>query len=142
MDSSLKMQSIFHFAFNVTHLETACHFYSEVLGCEAGRRAETWVDYNFFGHQISLHLGEPLTASATGLVDNVKVPMPHFGAILSLPDWQLLAERLQRKHVEFIIEPCLRFAGEAGEQHTMFFLDPFGNPIELKGFADLNKVFD
>ena len=136
------MQSIFHLAFNVTDLDIASDFYSQVLGCQAGRRAETWLDYNFFGHQISLHLGEPLTARATGLVDNIKVPMPHFGAILTLQDWQALAERLQAKGVEFIIAPCLRFAGEPGEQHTMFFLDPFGNPIEFKAFADLDKVFD
>ncbi|EPJ47383.1 MAG: putative dioxygenase of extradiol dioxygenase family [Osedax symbiont Rs1] len=136
------MHSIFHLAFNVTNLQQACDFYTNVLGCKQGRRAETWVDYNFFGHQLSLHIGAPFVAKSTGLVDGIKVPMPHFGAVLALPDWLILADQLRSKELNFVIEPCQRFAGQAGEQHTMFFLDPFGNPIELKGFSDLNKVFD
>ena len=136
------MQSIFHFAFNVTDLDKACDFYTDVLNCQQGRRGDTWVDYNFFGHQLSLHLGETFAVKNTGLVDGVAVPMPHFGAILPLEDWRVLAAKLQSQQLDFVIAPTLRFAGEAGEQHTMFFTDPFGNPIELKGFADLNKVFN
>jgi len=136
------MQPIFHFAFNVTDLDRACDFYSHVLNCQQGRRSDTWVDYNFFGHQLSLHLGETFAVKNTGLVGGIAVPMPHFGAILPLEDWRVLAAQLQRQQLDFVIAPCVRFAGEAGEQHTMFFTDPFGNPIELKGFADLTKVFN
>jgi extradiol dioxygenase family protein len=136
------MQSIFHFAFNVTNLDQACEFYTQTLGCKQGRRADTWVDYNFFGHQLSLHLGEPFAVQNSGLVDNIAVPMPHFGAVLRYEDWRTLADQLIAKQLAFVIEPCVRFASEAGEQHTMFFYDPFGNPIELKGFANLDKVFD
>ncbi|NQZ32614.1 MAG: VOC family protein [Oceanospirillaceae bacterium] len=136
------MESRFHFAFNVTDLAVACDFYSNVLGCEKGRSADTWVDYNFFGHQLSLHLGEPFAVANTGIVEGIAVPMPHFGAVLALRDWQLLADKLSATELEFVITPRVRFAGESGEQHTMFFFDPFGNPIELKGFADLAKVFD
>ncbi|MEM5529190.1 VOC family protein [Gammaproteobacteria bacterium AS21] len=135
------MQSVFHLAFNVTNLDAACEFYSNVLGCQQGRRAETWVDYDFFGHQLSLHLGKPFAVELTGKVDGIDVPMPHFGAILALADWQYLADKLQALNLDFIIEPSVRFAGKSGEQHTMFFCDPFGNPIELKGFNNIDKVF-
>jgi len=135
------MQSVFHFAFNVTNLDQACEFYSKVLGCQQGRKTATWVDYNFFGHQLSLHLGTPFPVRNTGMVDNTAVPMPHFGVILSHLDWQILADKLRNSSLEFIIEPSVRFAGEEGEQYTMFFKDPFGNPIELKGFSDLETVF-
>ena len=136
------MQSRFHFAFNVTDLAIACDFYSNILGCERGRSSDTWVDYNFFGHQLSLHLGVPFTVANTGMVDKVAVPMPHFGAVLALSDWQLMADKLLATDLTFLIAPCVRFSGEPGEQHTMFFYDPFGNPIELKGFADLKRIFD
>jgi uncharacterized protein len=112
-----------------------------VLGCHEGRSTETWVDYNFFGHQISLHLGEPFKTAATGKVGEHLVPMPHLGVVLKLDDWKALAKRLEDQEVEFVIPPSLRFAGEPGEQATMFFLDPSGNPIEVKGFADMAKVF-
>jgi extradiol dioxygenase family protein len=99
------------------------------------------VDFDFFTHQISLHLGEPFKTSNTGRVGEHLVPMPHFGLILQKDAWQALAERLQSRGVRFVIEPHLRFAGQAGEQWTMFFLDPFGNPIEVKGFASLETVY-
>mgnify|MGYP000110462994 CR=1 FL=1 len=136
------MESKFHFAFNVTDLDKACEFYSNILGCQQGRRSDSWVDYNFFGHQLSLHLGKPFAVANTGMVDNVAVPMPHFGAVLNMSDWQYLSEQLIAKDVQFLIEPCVRFKGKEGEQSTMFFFDPFGNPIELKGFADLERIFD
>lgn len=135
------MHSIFHLAFNVTDLDEARRFYGEILGCEEGRSTDTWVDFDFFGHQISLHLGEVWTTRATGHVDNVAVPMPHFGVILKLADWQAMAERLQAARVDFVIPPTKRFAGQPGEQHTLFFYDPFGNPIEMKGLDDDSAVF-
>ena len=135
------MRSLFHLAFNVTDLDVARHFYGEVLGCVEGRSTETWVDFDFYDHQISLHLGEPFPTRNTGQVDGMQVPMPHFGLVLNLPDWQHMAERLRAAGTRFVIEPYLRFAGQPGEQWTMFFLDPFGNPIEVKGFADLRTVY-
>jgi uncharacterized protein len=135
------MSSLFHFAFHVTDLDEARRFYGDVLGCKEGRSTDTWVDFDFFTHQISLHLGEPFKTSNTGRVGEHLVPMPHFGLILQKDAWQALAERLQSRGVRFVIEPHLRFAGQAGEQWTMFFLDPFGNPIEVKGFASLETVY-
>ncbi|MEJ6004994.1 VOC family protein [Paucibacter sp. AS339] len=134
-------RSIFHLAFHVRDLDQARDFYGRLLGCAEGRSTATWVDFDFFGHQISLHLGEPFATSLTGRVGDHMVPMPHLGLILALPDWQALAARLQQAGVEFVIPPQLRFAGQAGEQWTMFFCDPFGNPIEIKGFASLETVF-
>ena len=135
------MRSLFHFAFHVTDLDRARRFYGDVLGCREGRSTATWVDFDFFGHQLSLHLGAPFATAPTGLVGDHHVPMPHFGLILALPDWQAMAERLRAAGTAFVLEPQLRFAGQAGEQWTMFFLDPFGNPIEIKGFASLDTVY-
>ena len=135
------MRSLFHFAFNVTDLDQARRFYGDVLGCREGRSTDTWVDFDFYGHQISLHLGEPLKTSPTGHVGDHLVPMPHFGLILQRADWQAMADRLKAAGVAFVIEPHLRFAGQPGEQWTMFFLDPFGNPIEVKGFESLQTVY-
>jgi extradiol dioxygenase family protein len=135
------MTSIFHLAINVRDLAEARRFYGEQLGCAEGRSAPTWVDYDFFGHQISLHLGEPFATARTGRVGEQLVPMPHFGVILALADWQALAERLTGRGVQFVIAPGVRFAGEPGEQWTMFFVDPFGNPIEIKGFASEAGIY-
>lgn len=135
------VKSIFHLAFHVRDLDLARDFYGRLLGCAEGRSTATWVDFDFFGHQISLHLGEPFATSLTGRVGEHMVPMPHLGLILALPDWQALAARLQQAGVEFVIPPQLRFAGQAGEQWTMFFCDPFVNPIEIKGFASLDTMF-
>lgn len=135
------MRSLFHFAFHVTDLDVARRFYGGVLGCREGRSTATWVDFDFFGHQISLHLGTPFATAATGLVGEHRVPMPHFGLILALPDWQAMAARLEAAGTEFVLKPHLRFAGQPGEQWTMFFRDPFGNPIEVKGFASLDQVY-
>ena len=135
------MRGIFHFAFNVTDLNHARRFYGDVLCCAEGRSTDTWVDFDFFGHQISLHLGTPFATANTGHVGDHLVPMPHFGLILALDDWQAMAERLRAAGVAFVLEPQVRFAGEPGEQWTMFFLDPFGNPIEVKGFRSLDSVY-
>lgn len=135
------MKSLFHFAFNVRDLNVARQFYGGILGCAEGRSAPTWVDYDFFGHQLSLHLGEPFKTERTGHVGDKLVPMPHFGLVLALADWQALAQRLQAARMKFVLEPQVRFAGEAGEQWTMFFCDPFGNPIEIKGFQSLEALY-
>ncbi len=135
------MLTPFHLAYNVHDLDEARAFYGGVLGCTEGRSTETWVDYSFFGHQISLHLGEPFEARPTGHVGGHRVPIPHLGIVLPIADWKRLAERLKGHAVDFVIEPSVRFRGEPGEQATMFFRDPSGNPIEVKGFHDLDKVF-
>lgn len=135
------MQSLFHFAYHVRDLDQARRFYCEVLGCVQGRSTETWLDIDFFGHQLSLHLGEPFAVSNTGKVGDHWVPMPHFGVVLNMPDWNTLKARLLAHDVEFVLVPTLRFVGTAGEQATMFFLDPSGNPIEIKGFADWAAVY-
>jgi len=135
------MRSLFHLAFHVRDLNEARHFYGGLLGCREGRSTTTWVDVDFYGHQLSLHLGEPFATTRTGHVGDHLVPMPHLGLILELPDWQALATRLQAAGLAFDIEPQQRFAGQPGEQWTMFFCDPFGNPIEIKGFKDLGTVY-
>lgn len=136
------MTSVFHLACNVTDLDQARDFYGGLLGCAEGRSTDTWVDYNFFGHQLSLHLGTPFATANTGKVGDHMVAMPHFGAVLPLADWRVLADRLVAAGVEFILPPTVRFEGAPGEQWTMFFTDPSGNPIEIKGFADMAGVFD
>ncbi|MBT8155017.1 VOC family protein [Epibacterium ulvae] len=133
--------SIFHLAYHVDDLDAARHFYGEVLGCSEGRSTDSWVDFNFFDHQISLHLGPVFATANTGRVGAHMVPMPHLGVILSQDAWHALADRLQAKGVTFALEPTTRFTGEPGEQSTMFFHDPAGNPIEIKGFRDMTGVF-
>ena len=135
------MKSVFHLAFNVTSLDEARRFYGGVLGCAEGRSAATWVDFDFFGHQLSLHLGQPLQTERTGLVDGTLVPMPHFGLVLALADWQAMADRLQAAATPFILAPQLRYEGQPGEQWTMFFCDPSGNPIEIKGLRSLDALY-
>jgi uncharacterized protein len=136
------MASVFHLAFHVRDLAQARHFYGTVLGCREGRSAPTWVDFDFFGHQISLHLGEPFATTNTGRVGNTLVPMPHLGVVLELPAWQTLAARLQAADVPFVMPPQVRFQGQPGEQWTMFFCDPSGNPLEVKGFASLATLYN
>ena len=133
--------SIFHLAFHVRDLDEARRFYGGVLGCTEGRSTDTWVDFDFFGHQISLHLGEPFATTRTGKVGDALVPMPHFGLILQLEQWQAMAERLKKAGTEFVLEPQLRYPGQPGEQWTMFFCDPSGNPIEVKGFRSLDGLY-
>jgi len=131
----------FHFAYHVTDLDAARAFYGSVLGCAEGRSTETWVDFDFFGHQISLHLGEPFANAPTGKVGDHMVPMPHFGLVLDVERFRALADRLAAAGVDFVIPPTLRFEGQPGEQWTMFFRDPSGNPIEVKGYASADQVF-
>lgn len=131
----------FHFAFHVSDLDAAREFYSGVLGATEGRSTDTWVDFDFFGHQLSLHLGTPFANAPTGKVGAHMVPMPHFGVVLPLEVWTELAGRLEARQTDFIIAPSVRFKGQPGEQWTMFFRDPAGNPIEVKGYADMSGVF-
>ena len=135
------MRSLFHLAFHVTDLDEARRFYGGVLGCKEGRSTDTWVDFDFFDHQISLHLGTPFATTRIGRVGDCLVPMPHFGLVLELPAWQAMAARLQQAGTEFVLEPQVRYPGEPGEQWTMFFCDPFGNPIEIKGFRSLAGLY-
>ena len=135
------MLTPFHLAIHVDDLDTARTFYGGVLGCKEGRSTETWVDFDFFGHQLSLHLGAPFANAATGKVGDHLVPMPHFGLVLHLPEWTALANRMTAAGTDFVLEPSVRFQGQAGEQWVMFFRDPAGNPIELKGFPSMDGVF-
>ena len=136
------MKNLFHLAFPVHDLDEARAFYGGVLGCGEGRCSEHWIDFDLYGHQIVTHLA-PGSAGvkATNHVDADHVPVPHFGIILPMDEFRTLADKLRSSGVEFIIEPKIRFAGEVGEQATMFFLDPSGNALEFKGFADLETVF-
>lgn len=132
----------FHIAFPVHDLDAARAFYGGLLGCREGRSAETWIDFDLYGHQIVAHLsGRPSRAAAESEVDGHCVPVPHFGVILTLDDWHVLAERLRGAGVAFVIEPYVRFRGEPGEQATMFLLDPSGNALEFKAFADFGRIF-
>ena len=132
----------FHLAFPVRDLTETRAFNGELLGCPEGRSSEEWIDFNFFGHQIVAHLSpDECRETATSGVDNHQVPVRHFGAVLSIPAWELLADKLKAASVKFIIEPYIRFKGEPGEQATMFFTDPSGNALELKGFRDMNALF-
>lgn len=136
------MNNLFHLAFPVKDLEEARAFYGGVLECEEGRSSAEWIDFNLFGHQIVTHLA-PRSAGIKhrNKVDADHVPVPHFGIVLPMDEWKRFAEKLKSKGVKFIIEPKIRFAGETGEQATMFFLDPSGNALEFKGFNDFSQVF-
>jgi hypothetical protein len=125
----------------VHDLAVARSFYGELLGCPEGRSAEHWVDFDLFGHQFVAHLSLTATPRITNPVDGDEVPVPHFGVLLSPADWQALASRLRDAGTIFVIEPHTRFAGETGEQSTMFLLDPSGNALEFKAFADDSQVF-
>jgi extradiol dioxygenase family protein len=131
----------FHLAFPVDDLAAARRFYGDVLGCPEGRSADHWVDFDLFGHQIVAHLVPERSERAVNPVDGDDVPVPHFGLLLDPSAWQVLADRLRAANVEFVIEPHTRFAGEPGEQSTMFVLDPAGNALEFKAFADDSMVF-
>lgn len=136
------MSNMFHLAFPVDDLGAAREFYGGVLGCEEGRSSERWIDFNLYGHQIVAHLAETGSGvKAENFVDADHVPVPHFGMILPMGEWKELSERLRAAGVKFVIEPKIRFAGEVGEQATMFFLDPSGNALEFKAFNDLSQVF-
>lgn len=131
----------FHLAFPVRDIAEARAFWGGVIGCPEGRSAQDWVDFDFFGHQIVAHLAPARPAEASNPVDGHDVPVPHFGLILPPEDFHTLAGRLRDAGVEFVIEPYVRFAGEPGEQWTMFLRDPAGNALEFKAFADESQLF-
>lgn len=132
----------FHLAIPVHDLEQARHFWGTVMGCPEGRSAESWIDFDFYGHQLVVHCtGAKAGDAGNNPVDGHGVPVPHFGIVLELADWEELADRLTAADTRFEIEPYVRFKGEVGEQATMFFRDPSGNAIEMKAFADLSQLF-
>lgn len=133
--------SKFHLAFSVENLESTRAFYSDLLQCAVGREAETWVDFDFFGHQISAHIGKDAETLNRGHVDGKTVKVPHFGVILEWDDWEKLVERLDKASVEYIIKPHVRFVGQPGEQGTFFIEDPSGNALEFKTFRDFRDIF-
>ena len=137
------MPTPFHIAFPVDDLDAARTFYGGKLGCPEGRSSEQWIDFDLYGHQIVAHL-KPRSgkdAAHHNAVDGHDVPVPHFGVVLTMEQWTALAERLRTAGTKFVIEPYIRFKGEVGEQATMFFLDPAGNALEFKAFADIGQMF-
>jgi extradiol dioxygenase family protein len=132
----------FHLAFPVHDLAAARAFWGGTMGCAEGRSSDEWIDFDFYGHQIVAHLVPDRTSDAGGNpVDGHQVPVPHFGVVLTLADWEALAGRLTAAGTHFEIEPHVRFRGQPGEQATMFFRDPSGNAVEIKAFADLGQLF-
>ena len=132
----------FHLAFPVHDLAKARHFYGEVMGCSEGRSSDHWIDFDFFGHQIVAHLDASARSVPThNPVDGHDVPVPHFGIVLTMDQWEQLAERVKAAGIHFGIAPHVRFEGQAGEQATMFFCDPSGNALEFKAFADDANLF-
>ncbi len=132
----------FHIAFPVDDLAAARAFYGGAMGCREGRSSDEWIDFDFYGHQIVAHLAPGNAGDrASNHVDGHGVPVPHFGIVLKMEDWQDLAERLTAAGTQFVIEPTIRFKGQPGEQATMFFRDPAGNAIEMKAFENLDSLF-
>jgi extradiol dioxygenase family protein len=132
----------FHLAFPVHDLDEARRFYGGIMGCAEGRSSDQWIDFDFYGHQIVAHLDASARSIAVyNPVDGHDVPVPHFGLVLTMPQWEALAERLKKAEITFGIEPHIRFKGEVGEQATMFFCDPSGNALEFKAFADDSQLF-
>ena len=142
MSSQAALMPPFHLAFPVRDIEEARQFYVGLLGCGEGRSSPDWVDFDFYGHQIVAHLApNECGHKQTSAVDDHQVPVRHFGAILSIPQWEVMADKLKAVGTKFVIEPYTRFKGEVGEQSTMFFMDPSGNAIEFKAFANMESLF-
>ena len=136
------MLSPFHLAIPVKDIATTRDFYTEIIGCSVGREAERWIDFNFFGHQVSAHLKpEALIKTATNPVDGESVPVRHFGIVLDWEIWHKLVERLNQQKIHYLIEPTIRFVGEVGEQATFFITDPSDNALEFKSFKDKDQLF-
>ena len=134
--------STFHLAYTVSDLDSARKFYGDILGCREGRSTESWVDFDFFGNQLSLHIGQTIKGlESESKVDNVEVPLPHFGCILDWDSFHRLADKLNSAGMQFIIEPTIRFIGMPGEQATMFIEDPFQNALEFKAYQNPSEVF-
>ena len=131
----------FHLAIPVHNLQKAREFYGGILNCQQGRSSDYWIDYNFFGHQLVVHLDDKINPKSFNTVDGKNVPIPHFGLVLDWRDWKLLKKKLEAANIDFIVEPYIRFEGEIGEQATMFFLDPSSNALEFKAFKNINQLF-
>lgn len=139
-----KSISPFHLAIPVSDLEEARHFYGNILQCPEGRTSELWTDYDLYGHQLVIHFQEKLKSDEgehNNPVDGHDVPIPHFGVVLPMDEWQALANRIKSAGIPFVIEPYIRFEGLAGEQATMFFKDPSGNALEFKAFKNIDQLF-
>ena len=136
------MPNPFHLAIPVKEIKETRTFYRETLGCTEGRSSDHWVDFDFFGHQLVIHIAPaPQQEDPTNAVDGKQVPVPHFGVVLEWDQFHAFAKALQQKEVQFIIEPYVRFEGQVGEQATMFFKDPSGNALEFKAFKDMTQLF-
>ncbi|MBB2203053.1 VOC family protein [Gluconacetobacter tumulisoli] len=138
------MSKPFHLAFSVDDLDAARHFYGTVLGCAEGRSSETWIDFDLYGNQIVTHkvLTAPKPTDCGGAVDGHNVPIPHFGVVMDMESWHVLAARMKAANVRFGMEPYVRFQGQPGEQATMFVFDPAGNALEFKAFKDISSLFE
>ena len=131
----------FHLAIPVFNLEESVIYYRDILGLEEGRSSKKWADFNFFGHQLVCHVSDNINEQVTNPVDGEEVPVPHFGVVLSIEEFEDFLSKISDKDIDFIIKPTVRFKGEIGEQRTLFFRDPSGNAIEIKAFKDMNNLF-
>ena len=131
----------FHLAIPVFNLEESVIYYRDILGLEEGRSSKKWADFNFFGHQLVCHVSDNINEQVTNPVDGEEVPVPHFGVVLSIEEFEDFLLKISDKDIDFIIKPTVRFKGEIGEQRTLFFKDPSGNAIEIKAFKDMNNLF-
>lgn len=132
----------FHYAFKVKNLDDTRHFYGNILGCKEGRSTNTWVDFDFFGNQISAHLSNDFPElDFCGHVDKIEVPIPHFGTVLSMEQFAVIEKKLKELNFKFIVTPQVRYAGKTGEQSTLFILDPSGNPLEFKAYKDESEIY-
>ena len=132
----------FHYAFKVKDIETTRNFYVEILGCEEGRSTESWIDFNFFGNQLSAHISNDFPAlDYCGKVDGISVPIPHFGCLLKIEEFKNIQQKLEQEKITFLVKPQKRYEGKTGEQFTMFVFDFSGNPIEFKAFSDNSEIF-
>ena len=132
----------FHLAIPVSNLEESVIYYKDTLGLKEGRSSNKWADFDFFGHQLVCHVSDSINDQITNSVDGEEVPVPHFGVVLSIEEFEEFLLKINDKNIDFIIEPTIRFKGEVGEQRTMFFRDPSGNAIEIKAFKDMENLFD
>ena len=131
----------FHLAIPVSNLEESVAYYRDTLGLREGRSSKKWTDFDFFGHQLVCHVSDSINEQVTNPVDGEEVPIPHFGVVLSIEEFEEFLLQINDKNIDFIIKPTIRFKGEIGEQRTMFFRDPSGNAIEIKAFKDMNNLF-
>ena len=132
----------FHYAFKVKDITSTRKFYVDLLGCEEGRSTEHWIDFNFFGHQLSAHISNEFPETDyCGKVDGISVPVPHFGCLLKPSEFDAIQERLEGANVDFVVKPYTRYEGKTGEQRTMFVFDFSGNPLEFKSFSNESEIF-